>query len=181
MVDLREAFQPFVDEPSVGPLPMTEISARARRRRLRRRSTAAGIAAAVAAVVLAVGSDDRDEGVVTSNEPSPTTSAPTTTTTTTTTTAPTTPPAPPEGLVATAGIAATEATTSSWEGGRCIEVQLENTTDAAVTWEVRTTPSGPITSMWNAVTQDQVVFTGEGWNATLAPGLTTTFGYCVEG
>jgi chitin-binding protein len=101
------------------------------------------------------------------------------------------PPAPPDGdepFSPVAGIRAAATTTAEWEGGRCVEVRVTNTTAAPLGWEVHYRPGGDIASLWNATGEEQdhdgheghVAFVGEDWNARLAAGAWTTFGMCVD-
>ena len=79
-------------------------------------------------------------------------------------------------------------TTSAWDGGRCTELRVSNTTARALSWEVHLRPMGKITSLWNATATEQhhaghdghLAFVGESWNARLAGGTWTTFGMCLE-
>jgi cellulase/cellobiase CelA1 len=70
---------------------------------------------------------------------------------------------------------------NSWDTGFCVNAEVTNEGDETATWEVSATISGDITSIWNAETWlegEESVFVGVEWNATLAPGETTTFGFC---
>jgi lysophospholipase L1-like esterase len=96
-----------------------------------------------------------------------------------TTPAPTTP--------APGGCAATTAVTGSWAGGFQGEVTVRDTGPAPLPgWEVRfTLPAGTASSRsWNAQLSaqgTQVTARPAGWNAALAPGAATTFGYLASG
>jgi cellulase/cellobiase CelA1 len=87
-----------------------------------------------------------------------------------------------------AGIVTTARTTASWEGGRCVEIRVENTTTAALGWEVHYAPGGAIASLWNATGEAQhheghqghMAFLGEDWNQRLDAGRWTTFGMCID-
>jgi chitin-binding protein len=86
------------------------------------------------------------------------------------------------------GIVTTATTTADWDGGRCVEIRVENTTAAALGWEVHYAPGGDIASLWNATGEEQhhdgheghMAFVGEDWNARLPAGRWTTFGMCVD-
>jgi chitin-binding protein len=115
-----------------------------------------------------------------------------------TTVAPPTTPAPPtppttvpdgdEPFSPVMGIGTTATTTASWEGGRCVEVRVENTTGGTLGWEVHYRPGGDVASLWNATGEEQshdgheghVAYVGEDWNERLAAGASTTFGMCVD-
>ncbi|QQQ78947.1 glycoside hydrolase family 3 C-terminal domain-containing protein [Saccharothrix sp. 6-C] len=109
------------------------------------------------------------------------TSTSTTTSTTTTTTTTTTSAPPPGGCVATARV------TSSWQGGFQAEVTVANPGTTRLNgWTVTWTRAGgqTVDSLWNgrltqtgtAVSVDDV-----GWNGTLAPGASGSFGYTASG
>jgi chitin-binding protein len=142
----------------------------------------------------------------TTTAPPPTAAPPTTTTTAppastttnptttappaTTTTAPSTPPpdGPPSGeepFSPVAGIVTAARTTAEWDGGRCVEVTVENTSTAPLTWEVHYAPGGEIATLWSATGEEQdheghVAFVGEAWNERLAAGRWTAFGMCLD-
>ena len=185
MVDLRDAFRPFVDEAAAAPrrtvAEVAERAAQARRRRIRRRSAGAGLAAAVVAGALVLtdpfATPDRSSQVSVAGDPAPASTPPTTTapsTTPSTTEAPTTTAPPTAATPATTavpttqptdsdtplvslvdGIVATSTTTSAWEDGYCVEVRVENTTAAAVEWRVRYALDGTIATRWSATAEDQ--------------------------
>jgi cellulase/cellobiase CelA1 len=73
-----------------------------------------------------------------------------------------------------------------WPTGYCARVVLTNETMSSATWTVPVTlESGySMTSHWSSTavsTSGSVVsFVGLAWNATLAPGATTNFGFCAE-
>lgn len=199
-LDIRAALQPMVDHPAAARLPVSELARRVRRRRLRRRSALAGLAVtvAIAGSLVAHGSSPQvvtidgqppasaDDPPVSSSPSTPPHQPPTTAPVTTTTAPP--PPPPTSASAATeqpspdvAGIVVTETTTSSWDRGHCVEIRVENSTTADVTWEVRYTPDGTVATLWNATaTADGTTFVGEPWNARLAAGEWTTFGVCVD-
>ncbi|HYD09581.1 MAG TPA: lytic polysaccharide monooxygenase [Acidimicrobiales bacterium] len=115
--------------------------------------------------------------------------APTTSTTTSpvpTTT--TTVPSGDEPFSPVAGVTVSSTTTSSWQGGRCVEHRVTNTTAEPRSWEVHLRPKGKITSLWNATSIEQhhagheghAAFIGADWNATIAAKSATTFGMCVD-
>ena len=72
----------------------------------------------------------------------------------------------------------------SWGTGGCTTVTLTNTSDAPVTWEVTVDLGGTLDNMWSAEvvqqTGSEARVVGVAWNATLNPGATTEFGFCVS-
>ena len=73
--------------------------------------------------------------------------------------------------------------TGTWDTGECNQVIVTNVSDADVTWEVALPVTGTITTSWSSVWAeqgDEWIFSGEPWNATLASGTATDFGFCVE-
>lgn len=202
MVDLRATLRPLVDEPAAARLPVAELADRARRKRLRRRTALAGLAATAVVVVgagsLLVGHDD--DRVTTDGPPAATTpvdrtvpptappsTAPPSTAPTGTTAAPSPSTTAPPAAAPAADLVVSETTTSSWDAGHCVEVRVENPTDAPVEWSVTRELEGAIASVWNARTTTpaptagtEATFTGDAWNRTLAPGTHTTFGLCLD-
>ncbi|MBC8073225.1 MAG: DUF1588 domain-containing protein, partial [Deltaproteobacteria bacterium] len=72
--------------------------------------------------------------------------------------------------------------TGLWAQGECNEVTATNVSDAAVTWAVRFTLEGEITSLWNAVTTadgDDTVFSGAPHNLSIEPAASAQFGFCL--
>lgn len=70
----------------------------------------------------------------------------------------------------------------AWGDGYCADATVTNAGDEAVEWEVRTTLSAEISSLWNAEAWqegDETVFVGVSWSAILAPGESTSFGFCA--
>jgi chitin-binding protein len=118
----------------------------------------------------------------------PGTTAPPTPTTAPPAPDPDNPPSGEEPFSPVAGITATERITAQWEGGRCLEIRVENTTSAPLSWEVHYLPGGTIASLWNASGEEQnhegheghMSFIGADWNERLPAGQWTTFGMCVD-
>lgn len=82
------------------------------------------------------------------------------------------------------GIGVTTKTTSSWPGGFCLQVDLANTTDRPILWQVTLDLPGTIDTIWSAVPQPAgagtVTFRGEaGYNESLGGRAATTFGMCL--
>lgn len=73
---------------------------------------------------------------------------------------------------------------SRWNSGACFDVHVENASMGPIAWEVEIPLEGTLANIWSAqVSQNLVqslVVHGLSWNATLAPGDTTSFGYCVN-
>ncbi len=89
-------------------------------------------------------------------------------------TSPTSPP--------TSGVAVTFKNTSDWGTGFNGEVDLANTPATATgTWTLGFDFAGSISSFWNATLVSQVghhfVVAGASWNATIAAGASTSFGF----
>ncbi|MBX9393676.1 lytic polysaccharide monooxygenase [Streptomyces sp. TRM72054] len=82
---------------------------------------------------------------------------------------------------------ATRTTTGSWNGGHQSEVTVTNTGDVPMLgWMVDwTLPSGQqVESLWNGTATyngQAVMVHNAGWNGSLDPGESTTFGYVVSG
>jgi predicted carbohydrate-binding protein with CBM5 and CBM33 domain len=118
----------------------------------------------------------------TTTVPAPTTTVPSTTVppTTTTTVPPTTvPPGAPPVVQAKA----TTTVTDRWDTGYCARVKVRNQKAHDITWKARVRVVGKVTSLWDAkgpVKDGILVVKGEHWNPTLAPGATTTFGFCAS-
>ena len=92
---------------------------------------------------------------------------------------PTPPPVPGDGLTVT------QTTASDWGSGYCRDVRVVNGTAHAVTWTVPLPVEGMVSSLWsaraaNGATTGTLQVSGESWNATLAAGAGTTFGYCAN-
>lgn len=98
------------------------------------------------------------------------------------------PPSGDEPFSPVAGIATGERVTAEWDGGRCVEIRVENTTAGSLGWEVHYVPGGEIATLWNATGEEQhheghaghVAFIGEDWNERVPAGRWTTFGMCVD-
>lgn len=109
-----------------------------------------------------------------------TTTVPTTTTTapsTTTTVKPTTTTSVPGG-----GVGASTTITQDWGSGYCAEVKVTNGGSTSATWQVTVGVQGRISSLWDAQgSQSGQSLSARGmfWNANLAAGASTTFGYCA--
>ncbi len=86
---------------------------------------------------------------------------------------------------ATSGDSVTVTTTTdtSWPGGSCSTAKIVNAGAAAATWQVSLEIGGELTDVWNAVDLGAKgptrAFRGVEWNASLPPGGSTSFGFCV--
>lgn len=80
------------------------------------------------------------------------------------------------------GIEYTLTVDSAWPSGECDTVSLENVSNDAITWAIQLEVQGTVNQAWNA-TATQVgttaTFVGVVHNATLDPGETTEFGFCL--
>lgn len=123
-------------------------------------------------------------GVLSGNTPAPPPPSTTTTSTTSTTAAPVTtttlapPPPPPPGD----GLATTLAITSDWGSGYCADVDVTNNGSQSVEWQVSVTIDGSVSSLWNGAwsqTGPTLEVSGVSWNAALAAGASTRFGFCA--
>jgi len=72
---------------------------------------------------------------------------------------------------------------SRWGAGYCADGFVTNNSDSEVIWEVSDTLEGTISSIWNANKREAgslTYFTGVSWNGSLAPGASTSFGFCAD-
>jgi hypothetical protein len=86
------------------------------------------------------------------------------------------------GVPATSNAQYTITPQDRWATGYCNTVQVTNTGTASLTWRITLTVEGTLNHTWNAqavASGTQTTFTGEGFNAQLAPGASVTFGYCA--
>ncbi len=71
---------------------------------------------------------------------------------------------------------------STWPTGACSTVTVTNTGSQKVDWKVSLDVGGTLSDVWNATPTpdgDKVSFVGVAWNASLTPGSTASFGFCV--
>ncbi len=86
----------------------------------------------------------------------------------------------------TPGLRTETTTTSRWEDGYCVEIEVNNEGETtARTWQVVLDLDGRIATLWSAAVDDSVdgrfVFSGvDGYNAVLDAGALTTFGACLD-
>lgn len=74
------------------------------------------------------------------------------------------------------------ATMSDWGGGYCAQGTVTNSSGKEQRWSGTAEPDGVIANIWDASVMEvggQWVFAGVGWNDTLQPGATTSFGFCA--
>jgi O-glycosyl hydrolase len=122
-------------------------------------------------------------GSSTSPSASPTTSASPTASPSSTATATASPSSSPTGTTAGGGCQVQYSTTSQWAGGFTANVQITNTGSSPVNgWSLQFAFPGDqkVTNTWNAVaTQsgEAVTDTNESYNATIAAGGSTSFGF----
>ena len=72
---------------------------------------------------------------------------------------------------------------TDWETGYCANGSVTNVGEVTTTWGFSWPVEGEIYTVWEANTAvmgDEVTFTGVASNASLAPGATTTFGFCAN-
>ena len=97
-----------------------------------------------------------------------------------------TPPMPDASTPPTPGLEVVVTVSDRWATGYCADVALTNEGASSVTWTVPITiESGySLYNHWSSTavgTNGSVVsFVGLAWNATLATGASTSFGFCVE-
>jgi Protein of unknown function (DUF1588)/Protein of unknown function (DUF1592)/Protein of unknown function (DUF1595)/Cellulose binding domain/Protein of unknown function (DUF1587) len=94
------------------------------------------------------------------------------------------PPIPDAGVpVNPTGVVVTVRVDSQWATGACRTVLVDNPTAQSQTWTVEQPKQGQMVSHWSSVLDESGAtwrFTGENYNATLAPMSGTSFGYCVS-
>jgi len=87
------------------------------------------------------------------------------------------PPPPPSNVTVSDHV------DSTWSMGSCHSVTVTNTGTSPTTWSITITISGTMTQNWSSVASaqgNQVTFSGASFNATIAPGESATFGYCLS-
>lgn len=94
---------------------------------------------------------------------------------------PTPPPAPPSD----GDLVVTQTDNANWDGGFCKNVQVKNTTDHKIDWEVTFPINGTVTNSWssnfsqNAETLEATA-SGVDWNNIIQPNEQAEFGYCAN-
>jgi endoglucanase len=91
--------------------------------------------------------------------------------------------APPDGGPPGGGAEVELVTQSDWGTGYCAEGIVTNTAAQPINWQVQITVDGQIQDFWNgrySVVGDQIEVAGADWNAELAGGEQTAFGFCAE-
>lgn len=100
----------------------------------------------------------------------------------------TTPPPPPSATADAApppppsDLAVSDHVDSTWSMGSCHSVTVTNEGTTQTTWKITLTISGTMTQNWSSVATvqgSQATFSGAPFNASIAPGESATFGYCV--
>ena len=87
------------------------------------------------------------------------------------------PPPPPPSMYA-----ASVKRDSDWQTGYCSTVVVVNNGQQAGDWSVTIAIEGTINNLWNADqsgTGTQITFRGKDYNKSLAPGASTSFGFCA--
>ncbi len=72
---------------------------------------------------------------------------------------------------------------NEWNGGYCTNVNVTNPNSVPLTWTVKLTVAGTVTSSWNAnlaQSGSELSASGVDWNKTLAAGATAQFGFCAS-
>lgn len=87
--------------------------------------------------------------------------------------------------VTTPGIRTNSTTTSEWEDGYCVQIDVVNDGPDRRTWQVVLDPDGTVNTLWNATVVEAsagtFVFMGiGGYNDTIQPGASTSFGTCID-
>ncbi|MFT7626056.1 MAG: hypothetical protein ACI9WU_005249, partial [Myxococcota bacterium] len=84
----------------------------------------------------------------------------------------------------TSGVEVDVVITSQWAEGYCADIVVTNTSDSPVTWLVHIPIDGQLSTVWNAVAEQNggvLQLQGVQWNASLNPGATATAGLCASG
>jgi hypothetical protein len=92
-------------------------------------------------------------------------------------------PSSPSSTPASGNAQVTVSTQDDWRTGYCNTVKVTNNGTASLTWRVSISVEGTINNAWNArytPSGSQTSFAGDDWNAQLAPGASTSFGYCAS-
>jgi len=87
------------------------------------------------------------------------------------------------GPMTSPGIDAAVNQDSKWDAGECNTVTVTNTTDAPIVWQVALKLNGTLQNFWNAKVTPAgptTLFTGESYNAEVAPKTSTSFGFCLN-
>ncbi len=109
--------------------------------------------------------------------PAPTpTPSPTPSPTPTPAPAPTPPPSP-------AGFTSTPTISSDWVTGYCEDVTVKNVGGSAGNWTVTLQTNDTVGNLWNGTftkVSGGIQVVGASWNASLAAGATTSFGFCAN-
>lgn len=74
--------------------------------------------------------------------------------------------------------------TGRWGSRYCVDATVTNRSNETLAWQVETEVEGTITDLWSAVSapgaDGKTIFSGVSWNRELAPGASTTFGWCAQ-
>jgi hypothetical protein len=96
------------------------------------------------------------------------------------TTPPPSPPPPSNG-----DLEVIQTPNAQWDGGFCKNVQVKNTTDHEIDWEVNFPINGTVTTSWSSnfsQNPDTLEATASGvdWNNLVQPNAQVEFGYCAN-
>jgi endoglucanase len=72
---------------------------------------------------------------------------------------------------------------SQWDGGACSTAVVTNGGAQKGSWQVELDVGGKLSDVWNATATakgSKTSFVGVSWNASLAPGGSASFGFCVQ-
>jgi endoglucanase len=99
--------------------------------------------------------------------------------------APLYPSAPPEDHIDpdSGGLDVEVQEQSRWQSGYCVRVYVTNTNEEPTEWSVSIFVEGTIYNAWSSQRDGDsgdVIFSGEGYNSTLAPGARAEFGFCAN-
>ena len=92
-----------------------------------------------------------------------------------------TPPSPPSN----GDLVVTQTANAQWDGGFCKNVQVKNSSDHEIDWEVNFPINGIVTSSWSSnfsQNPDTLEATASGldWNNLIQPNAQVEFGYCAN-
>jgi hypothetical protein len=79
----------------------------------------------------------------------------------------------------------TESTNAQWDGGFCKNIQVKNSTDHQIDWEITFPINGRVTTSWSSnFSQNsstlKATASGVDWNNIIQPHGETEFGYCAN-
>lgn len=93
---------------------------------------------------------------------------------------PTPTPSPPPSA---ASFTATQTIGSDWGSGYCADVTVKNTGGSTANWNITLPLADTVSTLWNGThtpVTGGIQVMGQSWNASLAAGATTNFGFCAN-